>query len=71
MSNENKIMARRNFLKVSSIVAVATPFLAIKQIVDVTKERKEPIATPYDGQLLTTKYFADIVERINDLELRQ
>jgi hypothetical protein len=71
MSDSNKLLARRNFLKVGGIVAVSAPFVALKQIVDIAKERKEPIATPYDGQVLTAKYLADIVERINDLELRQ
>ena len=71
MSEQSKLLARRNFLKLSGVVAVTAPFVAVTKIIDIGKERKEPIKTPYDGQLLTTKYMADIVERINDLESRQ
>lgn len=71
MNDTSKLLGRRNFLRAGGIVAVSAPFVALKQIVDIAKERKEPIAAPYDGQVLTAKYLADIVERINDLELRQ
>lgn len=71
MSDSSKLLARRNFLKLSGVVAVTVPFVAVTKIIDIGKERKEPIKTPYDGQILTTKYMADIVERINDLESRQ
>jgi hypothetical protein len=71
MNDSSKLLARRNFLKLSVVVAVTAPFMAVTKIIDIGKVRKEPIKAPYAGQLLTTKYMADIVERINDLESRQ
>lgn len=71
MSDSNKLLARRNFLKVGGIVAVSAPFVALKQIVDITKERKEPLEIIQEGQILTAKHYAEVVTRINDLELRQ
>ena len=48
MIEQSKLLARRNFLKLSGVVAVTAPFVAVTKIIDIGKERKQSIKTPYD-----------------------
>jgi hypothetical protein len=63
-------MNRRSFLSKGTIIAVSAPLLATKAVVDLTREKKEPLQELESGQILTAQFMNDLIERINDLENR-
>lgn len=63
-------MNRRSFLGNASILAVATPLIATKAVVDFAREKRAPIKMQQTGNILTAEYINEIVSRINDLENR-
>lgn len=63
-------MDRRKFLTSSAILGISTPLIATKAIVDLTRQRKEPIPTKQAGDILTSDFINELVNRINELESR-
>lgn len=63
-------MNRRNFLSRGAVIAAATPLFATKAIVDFVRDKKEPLPELEHGQVLTSQFMNELVDRINELENR-
>jgi hypothetical protein len=63
-------MNRRGFLTNGAILGIATPLIATKAIVDLTRQQKDPLPMKQSGEILTADFLNELVTRINDLESR-
>ena len=63
-------MNRRGFLANGAILGIATPLIATKAIVDLTRQQKDPLPMKQSGEILTAEFLNELVTRINDLESR-
>jgi len=68
--HQGEKMNRRDFVKGTVTASVIAPFIAVGKIVELSKERKEPLQPLPNGSVLTSEYFAEVVNRINELETR-
>lgn len=48
----------------------ATPIVAAAKVIEVAKEKNEPLEPLPYGSVLTSEYIAEIVSRVNQLEER-
>lgn len=64
-------MNRRTFLRKAGSALAVAPFIAATKLADIGKAKREPLKRLNNGQVLTSDYMNDMVQRINDIEQNQ
>lgn len=61
-------MNRKDFLTGTLSAMAIAPMIALGKVVDATRTRRVPLEPLESGDILTTEYLAEIVDRLNELE---